>query len=585
MKHRTLTYISFCIIWLLGLITLSCDRQPDARLLRAESMITDSLPQARALLDSIDRSSLSEADRNLRDLLAIKAADKAYVKHTADSAILRVVDYYDRHQSTVRYPEALYYAGRVYSDLGDYPTALKYFQDALDEFAKNDNSENLKLKGNILSQIGRLMNTLRIYDEAAEYIQKVIEINRLENDSINLIYNLELLGAVKLHEKKFEEADSLLRQSMSLAKGQSMSLQARQATYLAAVKLEKGEIDSALTLIKNAPEQITDSYKNTAAAYAAIIYLQANKPDSAYLYARQLIGSNSINNVKTGYSVIFSPEISRIIPQDSLAGYSVDYAMSVEEFLNRNAESMVQVQIARYNYSMHDRERDKTEIKNRTLAFWLTVSLCLLLVLFSTVFYLRYRNNKHILQLRNAIDTIAYLRLQISGNKDAGIMTPGGAQSEPSSDKSGMTLYFQAKDKKTLRERLIEEIRAACDSLQDSFIPQSVHESDIFKSFRERVVQKECIAHDDSMWESLAGLVRQTWPEFENRIHILCNGKVGVQQWHLVLLIKLRTTPSEMMTVFGREKGDISGRRRYLSKKILGFPTSTDYIDKFIRLL
>jgi len=99
-------------------------------------MMTDSLPQARAMPDSIDRSSLGEADRNLRDLLAIKAADKAYVKHTADSTILRVVDYYDRHQSTVRYPEALYYAGRVYSDLGDYPTALKYFQDALDEVEK-----------------------------------------------------------------------------------------------------------------------------------------------------------------------------------------------------------------------------------------------------------------------------------------------------------------------------------------------------------------------------------------------------------------------------------------------------------------
>lgn len=585
MKHRTLAYLSCCIIGLIGLITLSCSRQPDARLLRAESMMTDSLPQARAMLDSIDRTSLSEPDRNLRDLLAIKGADKAYVKHTADSTILRVADYYERHQSTGRYPEALYYAGRVYSDLGDYPTALKYFQDALDEFTKNDNNENLKLKGTILSQIGRLLNTLRIYDEAAEYIQKVIEINRLENDSINLIYNLELLGAIKMHEKKFEDADSLFHRSMSLAKGQSTSLQARQTTYLSAVKLEKDEIDSALSLIRNVPEQITDSYKNTASAYAAIIYLRANKLDSAYLYARQLIGSNSINNVKTGYSVIFSPEISGILPKDTLAKYSVYYARSVEEFLNRNAESMAQVQIARYNYSMHDRERDKTEIKNRTLAFWLTVSLCLLLVLFSTVFYLRYRNNKHILQLRNAIDTIAYLRLQISGNKNAGIMPQVFSQSEPSSDKSGMTLYFQEKNKKTLRERLIEEIRTACESLQDSFIPQSLHESDIFKSFRERVAQKECIANEDPMWESLAGLVRQTWPEFENRVHILCNGKVGVQQWHLVLLIKLRTTPSEMMTVFGREKGDISGRRRYLSKKILGFPTSTDYIDKFIRLL
>ena len=58
----------------------------------------------------------------------IKAADKAYIAHASDTGILRVVDYYRAHPDSTLYAESLYYAGRVYSDLGDSPTALKYFQ-------------------------------------------------------------------------------------------------------------------------------------------------------------------------------------------------------------------------------------------------------------------------------------------------------------------------------------------------------------------------------------------------------------------------------------------------------------------------
>ncbi|MDE6268689.1 MAG: amino acid ABC transporter permease, partial [Muribaculaceae bacterium] len=121
------------IILIALILAAGCSRRPaDARLLHAAA-ISDSLPDsAAAIVAAIDPATLSGADRPFRDLLAVKAADKTYATHTSDSLILSVLAYAEAHPSCGFLPEARYYAGRVLSDLGDYPTALRHFQSALD---------------------------------------------------------------------------------------------------------------------------------------------------------------------------------------------------------------------------------------------------------------------------------------------------------------------------------------------------------------------------------------------------------------------------------------------------------------------
>ena len=113
-------------------------------------MVSDSPREALSKLDSIDAGTLSDRDRHFYDFLTIKARDKAYIVHDSDSLILTLIDYYSHHQEEGLYPEALYYGGRVYSDLGDSPTALRYFHDALD--CISEDNESIDLKSAILSQ-------------------------------------------------------------------------------------------------------------------------------------------------------------------------------------------------------------------------------------------------------------------------------------------------------------------------------------------------------------------------------------------------------------------------------------------------
>ena len=85
------------------------------------------------MLNAINRDSLWGNDNKFYfDLLKIRANDKAYIAHTSDSEILSVINYFENHDFYNLLPVAFYYGGRVYSDLGDAPQTLEYFQKALD---------------------------------------------------------------------------------------------------------------------------------------------------------------------------------------------------------------------------------------------------------------------------------------------------------------------------------------------------------------------------------------------------------------------------------------------------------------------
>ena len=115
-------------------ISAGCGKQNAIReKLEYVNKMTETNPDAAlACLDSMRNEEMSEADRIFYDFLSIKGSDKAYIDHKSDSLFLNVLNYYSKHSRDKLYPEVLYYGGRVYSDLGDFPTALSFFQDALD---------------------------------------------------------------------------------------------------------------------------------------------------------------------------------------------------------------------------------------------------------------------------------------------------------------------------------------------------------------------------------------------------------------------------------------------------------------------
>lgn len=103
----------------------------------------------------------------------------------------------------------------MYHDLGDYPTALNYYQNALD-YTPADGGDNV-LRGKILAQTGDLLMALRLYEKAIPYVEEALKLDSIQRDSLNMIYDAELLGSLYLYMKNYDKAEEQFRQTMQLS--------------------------------------------------------------------------------------------------------------------------------------------------------------------------------------------------------------------------------------------------------------------------------------------------------------------------------------------------------------------------------
>ena len=179
-------------------LATSCGSRPyPSSLLAVDSLCSADPGRALSLLDTLapDTQSMSLRDRMYYRLLRVKAADKAYIPHTSDSLILPLVRYYRSRRDKSLLPEALYYAGRTYSDLKDAPLALEYYQQAIDVMTQ-EKLTDYDLMSRIYSQMGELFIYQRLYKEAPGVIRKAYECDLILKDSASLVFDLRDIGRV-----------------------------------------------------------------------------------------------------------------------------------------------------------------------------------------------------------------------------------------------------------------------------------------------------------------------------------------------------------------------------------------------------
>ena len=406
----------YIIIIILSLLAAGCASHPDDRLVGLDDLC-DSAPQA--VLDSltrIDRASLGEADRHYYDFLSVKAADKAYITHSSDSLILSVVDYASNHQSHGYYPEALYYCGRVYSDQGDYLTALTYFHQALDQLPEA--AANRKLRGNIISQSGRLLNNLRLYDQAVTYLDKVIEMERQDCDTTNLVFDLQLLGHLYINSGQYDIAQKTISESLLLSRNLKPSHAAKSRMYLADLKYNQGDIDSALYYIRGTKELVDSITLNSVLASNSLIYHKAGIYDSAFYYAHRIIESSDPTHKELAYDIILTRPLRKFIDSDTVDKYIYDYVNLLEGFYDSNQNILAITQQAMYNYKLHDEAREKAEKKAQSIRYWLIAVGIALLFTVIIILYLKNRNQKNLIQLHIALETIDKLKNNIDSKSE-----------------------------------------------------------------------------------------------------------------------------------------------------------------------
>lgn len=567
------------------------DSKQDKRLSHIADIVSESPEEALSFLDSIEYNSLSYANQQLFDLLRIKAEDKAYIKHTSDSIILRVINYYATHDKDKYYTEALYYGGRIYRDMGDSPTALKYFHLALDNFAEREEDNNLKAR--ILSQTGRLLTGISLYDEAIPYIEESIKICEINKDTVNLVYELQLLGGTYLRAKKYRLAEHYFNKAIEMSSSLPVSFNAKSRMYLADVKYQTGQLDSALALIRNTPDLVKPIARNSALATASEIYLENELLDSAYMYAHELLNSPDSTNKRTAYQVMTSPKFKKFIPLDTLYQYISEYRELLENYHDDNKIQLAINQQNFYNYQQYVIKQKETEAYNTTLLKWIFGISSLCLILGMAVLYYKNKVNKTLVELHLALENIDILKENISEVNQNLTTTEyihkpelvNNVQESLTTYDSKDTSFLTTKSERELRDKLRNELLSLYNSNKAIKLNKDILESEAYKKLQELIKQKQILSYEDPLWDELEYVVIKSSPKFKDNLQLLTQSRLTTIDLHTALLIKCHILPSQMAILLSKSKGAIVSRRETLCFKIFGEKLGTKVIDGIIRLL
>lgn len=568
------------LILLILLLTFTCckDKPSDLRLSRVESLSSKSPKEALDSLGAINYDLLSDADKHYYDFLSVKVADKAYITHSTDSLILNVIDFESKHQSNGRYPEALYYGGRVYSDLGDYPTSLYFFQKANDEVSP----ESTDLKCRILSQTGRLLTSLRLYEQAIPYITSTLEIENSLQDSIGMTHDLILLGGTYLRNSNYEQALKCFNQAVKIS-SQYPSLKAKSIMYLAATKYKIGQIDSALLLIRGTPAEVSPMARRSALGYASNIYLKAGILDTAYMYAKELI-SDKKEHIAIGYQVLLSQELRKYIHPDSLNQYIYDYRDILETYYDENMSQLAINQQALFNYQTHERHRIKAEKSNQILRACIIGFVFIILLLGVIALSLKNRNKNNIIKLHKALENINQLEhsLELTQEKTT----------KPDDLDIDITISKQESDNETiqnlrnrLRLKLHKIYNEHLENKKSISISSSIIESEAYEHLQDFISRKAELKENNRLWKELEEIVLKCSPNFKKHLQLLVGGKLTSYDLHTAILIKCGISLSQMTNLLNRSKGAIVSRRESLCFRVFDEKLGTKVIDGIIRLL
>ena len=572
------------VIFLVSLfLLLGCSGgRHDARLEHVAGIVSDSPREALPCLDSIDYKSLSTRDRHYYDFLSLKAKDKDYIVHESDSLILDLLKYYSSDKGM--YPEVLYYGGRVYSDLGDYPTALRYFQTALDEF--DDDSGSLSLKSNILSQTGRLLNSLRLHRQAVPYLQESLGVDSILKDTFGLAYDHLLLGDIYDKTGEYDRAEIAFHKAYNWGEMISPSHAANACIYLASAKLHKGKVDSALNIIRPISGDIRPAFRNAYLALGSDAYYRAGIYDTAYIYAHELVLSSDPNNRKTGFRMMLTPELRKYIPNDSVDLLHNLYKTTVDAYIDSHEGEQAVAQNSMYNYSIHERERAKAEKDKQTIYRLLVVALVIIFVGLLCFFVYRYISKLKIIHLQRSLFFLLGLKSNYKSVHDSKLLACNGDTGKMEVPKKKILLLFEPNNVYSLRNRLLKELGDINEKLRSKPIaPKEYFESDVSETVREYLKCGRVIPEGKQLWEEIEKIVLNESGNFKTNLMLLSDGKVDDFDYRMALLLRCGLCVTDISKLMGRAKATISKRRLHLGKKLFGEDLDTKSLVTLIRLL
>lgn len=566
---KRLGLIAVCLTLL---ICCGCNRH-QRQLERIDTLSDVNPRQAVFALDSVDYGSLTEKERHYYDLLYVKTRDKAYARHNSDSLILDAIDYYSVHNDRKLYTQSLFYGGRVYSDLGDLPTAIEYFQKVADILAEEiEDEDQIRLRTEALSMTGRLLAELKRHKEAIPYIRKSIYDLKQLKDSTGVVYDNLQFVKVFSEESDFDKAKYHLSEAVSYSAPIREEGKAWIQSERASIMIHEGKEDSAMLIMKPLTRLVDSLYKTYAYRPSGKFFRDGT--DACYIYAKELSFSRDFNN-----RVVVTQHMHPLIPKDSAHSFVMAYESRVDENMNRYESEEEMMQKTRFNYNTHLKARQKAEAeKNRIL--WVA-GILLLAAAFLAV-YFRIRSLKNELRLRTALNIID--RIAFVANLENNEESIGASSSKIEYIRSLKALPMAHSDKPSLKEELLDRLMAlSSENKLNAEVEEGILNSPVMETLQKMLEEGKGISKtNEDIWQDIEKAVETVSPDFRAKLEILASGKVTKSEYQVALLAKFGITPKKVASLLYRSKSAITDRRSSLARKIFGPKADTSALDRLL---
>lgn len=585
------------ILFFISLLTslCACVGKPYPRDIEvADSLVYCNPDSAVALLKHLEGSMAFEpkATQMYYRLLTIQAKDKAYITHTSDSLIKTVVEYYEDQKDRKLLPEAYYYAGRVYRDLGDAPRALDYFQKALEDV--NEETDR-KLVGLMHYQMGMIFLYQDVYDKALDALNETYRYSKLSEDSVSMAYGLRDIGRAYTGLNNVDSALYYYKKADQIAEKINNSYLRKIINQeLTNVYTQLGEYEKANNAIKISMR----TFNNYSAPYYATLadlYYATGKIDSAKHYYTKLLSIGNYYHKQGGYE-----GLSKIARQQGkyldalryIDNYLI-YTDSIQKTIHTDAIHKVN---ALYNYHLQEKEINNLKItaqEQKVLIIFLASSVLLFLMVGITIIIIhRQRKKQKKIQVERQkeklkeISEAQYLnsRAYIAANMKR-IEELSEQIQNTENQKNGLKKR-QEKSEKELLELTNKqiEIRQKTQILSEAILK----DSQIYKDFyhvagmpnSKNISEKSKITEED--WGILIAAIDKTYNNFTWRLQKLYP-KISEQEIRICVLLKISINPQCIANLLLRSRQAMDSARKKLYKVTHNQDGTASMWDNFIK--
>ena len=544
MKHLLLIIVTVvCIAVVAGCADNSRLRDEIDRAGRLADTRPDS---AIALLDSLSPA-INQADKATRmryDLMLIKSRDKAYIEHRNDSMIPPVVEYFTGHSDPDLTPLALYYAGRVYSDLGDAPRALDYFQQAVNAIG-DDTIKRYGLYKVCHSQIAELFMHQHLFNYALNSAIKAVDLSSPET----LHWDYEMIACIYYEIGTIDSSLTYYKRAYDSALKNNPAGISRVKQQMASFFYHCGEYSKADSILSTLMTNYPADLKNQVYSTKASNTIKIEGYEAAFPYLKWLADSGNIygqtygNGELANYYSYIAEKYDAAEKYDSAAMHLRSY-IKLQDSINKitQIEAVEKVK-GIYDYSIREKDNKILRTENR-LRRELNVALAFILAAVVFIGWILFRDsNRKRMVLR-------YKNIALKSILDDTRKSTKEYQQEMQDKVDSLTKQLDVIDsvKATATELAIKKSEIL---LSDSILTVEERAQQYIRLLEKPVISylKNGLTKGESLNTTkalveLEKCVNDIYPEFKHKLISICG--VNITEYNVSLLLKSGFSPSEI---------------------------------------